>query len=432
MNECATNEPRQTAQDRRDARRRAKKPVKPYPHRHSGTLLVVGGSKDALTELKRASEMRPGAMIMAVGHAAGMTKVDFVVSDHYEVHTELRRLQDAFGTGHYSTHCTRTSRRDTFPEVDYWWNWRRSEASSVQTAIRIGLATGFQEIILCGCPLEHGTVQHPAQIEKDGRSWPPARNISRYGFKQGQNTSEEILASFRYYLVALSSDWEGVVFSLGAFPGVVGGEPPAAPDYSSSLASVVEAPSVSASVAKALRQWCGPRGASHSYPSRYGKWPDKDSVDILKRLCQGFVCEVGCGTGRCCEAFQPDSYVGLDVNEHVVKEARRAYPRHSFQTVGWHDVYPEADTYLFYTMLLHVPDDEVMNVLARTKHDGYQPRVVVFETMCRDYRSEKQGNYQRDIHEYMDMMNRTGRRIVESMRLSSDAPPHFRHFLVTE
>jgi SAM-dependent methyltransferase len=156
-------------------------------------------------------------------------------------------------------------------------------------------------------------------------------------------------------------------------------------------------------------------------------------LSVIQELCVGRVCEIGCGTGRCCEAFEPDRYVGLDINDHAVREAKCRYPRHTFKTIDWRDVYPPADTYLFYTVLLHVPDDDVMNTIARTRsRNGAGNRLVVFETMSRELRCAKRGNYQRNAHEYIQMMRRLGRKLVKFRRMESNVSPGFTNCLVVE
>lgn len=403
-------------------------PVPKYTRRHSGTLMVVGGSRDALTELREARSMRQVSMIAVVGHAAGFVKADFVVSDHYEIHEELRLLQDKFGKDHYTTHCTLTSHHSGYPSVDYWWNWRRAEASSVQTAIRIGLAVGFTEVILCGCPLEHGTIQHPLQREKDGYEWPPARDVIRFGHSRGENTSEEILASFKRYFVKFAPFWRGRVFSMSGFTQNILGSPPVTMLKCTSDVMLTESPLR----ARVIKQWSGSKGSNNVYPKRYGKWPDEDSVRKLQELCLGRVCDVGCGTGRCAEAFSPDRYVGIDINEDAIRVARREYPRYTFETVGWDDPYPVVDTYLFYTVLLHIPDDELIGIFNKTCNGNIHSRLVVFECMNRENRNEDRGNFQRDSQQYADVAAHVGRIVTNLVTLSSVVEPFFRHFMVIE
>lgn len=196
-----------------------------YPHKHKGTLIVLGSAEGGVLELEKVKEHYPDCKIAAVGHAAGMSVADFVISDHYEVHRELRRLQDEIGGNGYTTHATYTAKAKTYTSVDHWWNWPRPNCTSMWTAIRIGIYTEFERIVLCGCPLTFGNIQHPKQIEKDGDIWPPPRDIIQHKSKDGWNTSEEILQQFRMWFVAQCLEFKGKVFSMSGFTGDVLGMP---------------------------------------------------------------------------------------------------------------------------------------------------------------------------------------------------------------
>lgn len=397
-----------------------------YPHRHEGaTLLVLGGSATGLQELERAQAARPGALVAAIGYGAGFARVDMVVSDHYETHEELRSLQDHFGKDHYTTHCTFTSRATKYPAVDYWWNWRRAEASSVQTAIRIGLATGCKEIILCGCPLEHGTVQHPLQRQNDGDQWPPPRYIAKHGHKTGQETSAEILTMFQKYFVQFAADWNGKVFSMSGFTRDILG----APDNLDGPLPIAH----DNNRQRAINQWSGREGARKSWPKNSPRWPDNDSIALLQTYCHGVLCEIGCGIGRCAEAFPPEQYIGVDINAEAIQLARSEFPHHRFEAIKWDDPYPEADTYLFYTMLLHIPDGELVDILKRTDNGNGKPkRLVIFESMSRSLRNTRKGNYQRDPSEYEHIFAGLKRTVIDVRSLSSKVYPFFRHFMVVK
>lgn len=197
-----------------------------YSCKHEGTLIVLGSAEGGVHELGEVREHCPDCKVATVGHAAGMSVADFVVSDHYEVHEELRRLQEEIGGNGYTTHATYTGKAKNYPQVDYWWNWPRPSCTSMWTAIRIGIYTGFDRIILCGCPLSFGNIQHPSQIQKDGDVWPPPRDLDRLRPKPGCETSEDILQQFRMWFVAQCMEFKGRVFSMSGFTKDVLGAPP--------------------------------------------------------------------------------------------------------------------------------------------------------------------------------------------------------------
>lgn len=200
--------------------------VTTYSCKHEGTLLVLGSAEGGVSELREVMRSYPIHKIAAVGHASGLSRADFVISDHYEVHEELRRLQDEIGGNGYTTHATYTAKAKHYPAIDHWWNWPRSNCTSMWTAVRIGIYTGFKHIILCGCPLTFGNIQHPSQIEKDGDVWPPARSPNCLRQRPGWETSEDILQQFRMWFVSQCLEFKGRVFSMSGFTKDVLGAPP--------------------------------------------------------------------------------------------------------------------------------------------------------------------------------------------------------------
>jgi SAM-dependent methyltransferase len=156
-----------------------------------------------------------------------------------------------------------------------------------------------------------------------------------------------------------------------------------------------------------VKYWNGTRAAEIAYPKHRGRWPDADTVDHLRRLCIGFVCDVGCGTGRCADAFNPGAYVGIDINPTAIERAQHEMPLHSFRRIDWDDPYPTADTYLFYTCLMHVRDEDLPLVIVRAK-----PRIVIAECMSRAYRNERAFNFNRDADDYRRVLSECGFGVV--------------------
>lgn len=180
--------------------------------------------------------------------------------------------------------------------------------------------------------------------------------------------------------------------------------------------------------------WRGKKAARISYPAHRGRWPDRDTQDILRKLCVGMVCEVGCGVGRCSDAFVPDRYIGVDINPEAIEIAAKECPNHMFQSISWDSRYPLADTYLFYTTLQHVPDDEIHGVLVRCKN-----RIVIQEHMLREYRDEARLRFHRTHDEYRGALAAAGfeetnfeEHPTKYQTGRRDRPPLVRRFLVAE
>lgn len=129
------------------------------------------------------------------------------------------------------------------------------------------------------------------------------------------------------------------------------------------------------------------------------RFPEVGLFDTLGRACRGSVFEFGCGDGRLSPAFSPELYAGFDINPAALSAAARANPGYRYVT-EWEP----ADTWLAHTVLLHVPDDEIGPLLARTASYG---RVVIGEVMGRRWR--RAGDppvFNRGAMEYVDLVGR--------------------------
>ena len=185
---------------------------------------------------------------------------------------------------------------------------------------------------------------------------------------------------------------------------------------------------------KVIQFWQGDKAAELSYPKHRGRWPDDDTVDILHRLCRGNVCEIGCGIGRCSDAFKRSRYTGIDINEDAIRIAKQENPGYSFIAQSWDESYPIADTYLFYTTLQHIPDEDIPGVLARVKG-----RIVIQEIMLREFRNEMKLRFHRTPDEYIHLLGAAGFKVKKveehptNYQVNKPGKPKFtRRFMVAE
>jgi SAM-dependent methyltransferase len=128
------------------------------------------------------------------------------------------------------------------------------------------------------------------------------------------------------------------------------------------------------------------------------RWPEGfDVIQTLRsEIPDGTVLDFGCGDGRMVGAFEPERYIGVDINAHAVTHCRKAFPEHRFELAG---VLPTADTALCYTVLLHVPDDEIKQTAVRLMQAAQ--RVLVVEILGRKWRgSGLPPVFQREAEEY--------------------------------
>lgn len=135
------------------------------------------------------------------------------------------------------------------------------------------------------------------------------------------------------------------------------------------------------------------------------RFPEVGLFDALRSACRGAVFEFGCGDGRLAPAFPPERYAGFDINPAALAAARLANPGYTFG-----DTWAPADTWLAWTVLLHVPDDDVVGVLQRAAGYG---RVVIGEVMGRRWR--RPGDppvFNREADEYEQIMGRPAERLA--------------------
>lgn len=133
-----------------------------YPHKHHGTLLIIGSAPCVYDDLAAARAERPHAIVMAINEAVKVTCPNFIASLHCEKMAAFNALAvKEFGNKIWSTHSgnvtARGDERGNFDAVDYWWpTMKHCGGTSAWAGAMIGAALGFKEIIMCGCPMNGG------------------------------------------------------------------------------------------------------------------------------------------------------------------------------------------------------------------------------------------------------------------------------------
>lgn len=148
-------------------------------------------------------------------------------------------------------------------------------------------------------------------------------------------------------------------------------------------------------------------GLRHITPAGKENPEGWDVRPFLRELARGSVLEIGCGYGRLCTAFEPDKYLGVDINPDAIVKARRRFPNYRFELLDGQS----ADTALLYTVLLHVSDDDLQEFV----YDINADRVIVAEIMGRHWR--RPGNppvFNREPQEYVDAFASAGFQCVDT------------------
>lgn len=119
--------------------------------RFSGPALVCGSAPCFFRELDTALRHRPDAKIIAINDVAGAFLADFLISIHAEKMADFRKKSlnaevITLSGGLY----------DASHDVDFWFSGCNSGGTTAGSAIKVARKMGFDEIILCGCPLTGG------------------------------------------------------------------------------------------------------------------------------------------------------------------------------------------------------------------------------------------------------------------------------------
>ena len=174
-------------------------------------------------------------------------------------------------------------------------------------------------------------------------------------------------------------------------------------------------------------KWIGRSGVSFAHLPGCAKL-EPQVEQAMKKVCTGKVCEVGCGTGRISNYFRPNRYIGLDINHESLAVAEKRNPKYEFDLIMWEALYPTADTYLFFTVMMHIPDGEIFHIVKKLFN-----RVVIIESMGRWLRDYGKGNnYQRDPFEYRELFKQIGMKEVELTHCLASHYPYYLDVMVFE
>lgn len=148
------------------------------------------------------------------------------------------------------------------------------------------------------------------------------------------------------------------------------------------------------------------QGASHITPGTGDKFPEGDYVSEALHQCISEdwpLLEIGCGVGRIASVFDNKNYIGVDINPHALHIAKKRLPKHNFRLLDKGRELPEASTALMYTVLLHVSDDVICELLA--EYTQKYRKFIIAEVM--DVRWRREGNppvFNRNPEDYILLM----------------------------
>lgn len=198
-------------------------------------MLVVGSAPCLFDDVQRALQIRPFASLMLVnGACTAIENAEHVLAGHEEkaeffARERRERFPDALP---WRLHATtfphrRAACEKLFPSVTDWWPHEVGVgATSASKAAKLGFILGFDEVILCGCPLDQpgyfaGEAKVPQhvmceRIGDHGISKPLGMPVQETRIIQGYRAKFKILAE---------TEFKGKVFSMSGFTRACLGEP---------------------------------------------------------------------------------------------------------------------------------------------------------------------------------------------------------------
>lgn len=121
--------------------------------------------------------------------------------------------------------------------------------------------------------------------------------------------------------------------------------------------------------------------------------------EIIKDLPHSHVIDYGCGSGRLCETFKPEAYLGVDIDPHAIEEAKKKFSSYSFQVV------PEgpmgADLYFAYSVFNYLNDRQLHEALKNIRCKW----LVVGELLGKEWKEHDLPKlHHRDLQDYVKLM----------------------------
>lgn len=197
-------------------------------------MLVVGSAPCLFDDVRRAMSIRPFASLMLVnGACTALENAEHVLAGHEEkAEMFARERRERFPNAPpWRLHACCNMKRcswyaERFPSVTDWHPHEVGVgATSASKAAKLAFILGFDEVILCGCPMNQegyfaGEAEVPQHIMCDRIG---SFGMSRYGVPVQET---RIIKGYREKLKVLAeTEFKGRVFSMSGFTRDCLGEP---------------------------------------------------------------------------------------------------------------------------------------------------------------------------------------------------------------
>jgi hypothetical protein len=193
------------------------------------SLLVVGSASGLYADLAAAQALCEDFEVMLVnGAGAAVEAAQHLLAGHTDKAEAFVAARDAafpFAEP-YKVHATFVDRKNAKPPTDHpsvthWWpqSLYSSGATSAGKAARLGLAWGFDRVVLCGCPMD-GSGYFPGE----STGIPQLKACQRVGDPAKQQAST--IRRYKQRMAELAKgEFKGRVFSMSGWTREVLGAP---------------------------------------------------------------------------------------------------------------------------------------------------------------------------------------------------------------
>ncbi len=155
-----------------------------YPTTHKGqSCIICGAAPSLLEEFNEAKKHRPDAVVIAVNETTQAVHADHLMTMHYD---KMNYFKAPSLNKNIITHSGMVARKPAdevyFNSIDYVWNDAHTAGTSGVSAMLIAMHMGFDEIILCGMPLE------PTGYFNEGKTVKHSKTQPRFGYLKDKDT----------------------------------------------------------------------------------------------------------------------------------------------------------------------------------------------------------------------------------------------------
>lgn len=147
-----------------------------------GTLLIIGAAPCVFADLKLARAKRPDAHVMTINEAAGAVVGEHLLAGHVEkadLFLAYRRKHFPDAAAPY-VHGSARNLAMVPKCVTHLWRGVATGGTSAWKAVLVARGMGYEELVLCGCPLDASGYFNPLDTARFRHS------CDRIGYGEGR------------------------------------------------------------------------------------------------------------------------------------------------------------------------------------------------------------------------------------------------------